>query len=156
MNARQALAALLRESLEYRQFVKQCCETSALRLRAQAWQFRVELHDRGHDVDREDLEDALLMLARKVLSESPAAQWDTEWAHELCKGALAHAAALYNELSEEEQGTADLEAAEAEWVDRCNAAAETNDPAAFRAAVKGWERALVEALESTRTRPGAA
>lgn len=156
MNVRQALAALLRDSLEYRRFFKRCCETSAFRLRAQAWQFREELAHRGHIVSSEDLEDALLILARKVLPETPAAQWDTEWAHELCKGALAHAAALYNELSEEEQGTADLEAAEAEWVDRCNTATEANDPAAFRAAVKGWERALVEALESTRTRPGAA
>jgi hypothetical protein len=156
MNARQALTHLLRESIEYRRFFKRCCETSAFRLRAQAWQFKEELHDRGHEVDRENLEDALLMLARKVLPDTPAAQWDPEWAHELCKGALGHAAALYQELSEEEQGAADLEAAEAEWVDRCNAAAEANDPAAFRAAVKGWERALVEALESTRTRPGAA
>jgi hypothetical protein len=156
MNARRALAELVKTSPEYRSFFRRCCETSAFRLRAQAWQFREELAERGHVVDSEDLQDALLMLARKVLPKTPAAQWDPDWAHELCKGALGHAAALYQELSEEEQDAADLEAAEAEWVDRCNAAAEANDPAAFRAAVKGWERAHVEALESTRTRPGAA
>jgi hypothetical protein len=37
-----------------------------------------------------------------------------------------------------------------------NAAARANDPAVFRAAVKGWERVHVGAVEETRTRPGAA
>jgi hypothetical protein len=156
MSAERVLANLLRESPEWRRFFKRCCEAGTERLCAQAWQFRAALRERGEWVGREDLEDALLALARKVLPETPAAQWDPEWAHRLCKRALTRPAALYSELSEEEQDAADLEAAEAEWVDRCNAAAEANDPAAFRAAVKGWERALVEALESTRTRPGAA
>jgi hypothetical protein len=156
MSARRALADLVKTSPEYRGFFRRYCENSAEHLCAQAWQFRNELRQRGEWVEPEDLEDALLALARKVLPRSPAAQWDKEWAHELCKGALAHAAVLYGELSEEEQDAADLEAAEAEWIDRCNAAAEANDPAAFRTAVKGWERALVEALEATRTKPGAA
>jgi hypothetical protein len=156
MSASKALAVLLKASPEHRAMFRRCCETSTERLCAQAWQFRAELRTRGELVGREDLEDALLALARKVLPETPAAQWDTEWAHRLCKVALTRPAALYSELSEEEQDAADLEGAEAEWIDRANAAAEANDPAAFRAAVKGWERALVEALEATRTKPGAA
>jgi hypothetical protein len=156
VSATKALADLLRESPEYRRLFKRCCETSTERLCAQAWQFRADLRDRGQWVEVEDLEDALLTLARKVLPDMPAAQWDPEWAHELCKGALAHAAALYGEHSPEEQEAADLAGAEAAWVDKANAAAEVNDPAAFRAAVKGWERALVEELEGMRTSPGAA
>jgi hypothetical protein len=156
MNARRALAELVKASPEYRAFFRRCCEASAERLCVQAWQFREELHRRAHEVEAEDLEDALLALARKVLPETPAAKWSTEWGHELCKRALGHAAALCGELSEVEQDAADLERAEAEWIDQANAVAENNDPAAFRAAVKGWERALVEELEATRTRPGAA
>jgi hypothetical protein len=156
MSAERVVADLLRESPEWRRLFKRCCESGTERLCAQAWQFRDELGQRDEWLERAALEDALLTLARKVLPGTPAAQWDTEWAHELCKGALAHAAALYSELSEEEQDAADLEVAEAEWIDRCNAAAEANDPAAFRAAVKGWELALVGALEATRTKPGAA
>jgi hypothetical protein len=156
MNVRRALAELVKTSPEYRAFFRQCCEAGTERLYAQAWQFREELHERGHEVGAEDLEDALLALARKVLPETPAAKWEPEWGHKLCKGALSHAAALFGELSDEEQDAADLERAEAEWIDRANTAAENNDPAAFRAAVKGWERALVEELEGVRTRPGAA
>jgi hypothetical protein len=97
-----------------------------------------------------------LELAKKTIEETPAAKWKPEWAHELCKDALGQAAVLYGELSKEEQDAADLESAEAEWEDRANAAAEANDPDAFGAAVKGWERALVETLNATRLIPGAA
>ena len=156
MNTRRALAELVKTSPEYRAFFRQCCEAGTDCLCAQAWQFREELHARGYEVGAEDLEDALLALARKVLPETPAAKWEPEWGHKLCKSALSHAAALFGELSDEEQDVADLERAEGEWIDRANMAAENNDPAAFRAAVKGWERALVEELEGVRTRPGAA
>ena len=156
MNARRALADLMKTSPEYRAFFRRCCETGTVRLCAQAWQFRQELRRRGEWVDPEDLEDALLALARKVLPESAAAKWDASWAHELCSDALAQAVALYGELPPEAQDAADLESAEAEGIERMNQAAAENDPAAFRAAVEGWERALVEALEATQTRPGAA
>ena len=156
MSARRALAELMKASPEYRALFRRCCEAGAERLCAQAWQFRKELRRRGYWVDPEDLEDALLALARKVLPESPAARWSPEWAHELCREAVAQAVALYGELPPEAQGAADLKGAEAEWIECMNAAAEANDPAAFRAAVMGWERALVGALEATQTRPGAA
>ena len=80
MNATRAVADLIRESLKYRRFFKQCCETSAFRLRSQAWQFGEELLDWGQPFSHEDLEDALLTIARKVLPETPAAAWDVEWA----------------------------------------------------------------------------
>jgi len=156
MSAGRVVADLLRSSPEWRRLLKRCCETSSFRLRSQAWQFRAELQRRGEWVGPEDLEDALLSLARKVLPATPAAKWDAEWGHQLCRDALAQAVALYGELPPEVQGAADLEGAEAEWIERMNAAAEANDPAAFREAVKGWERALVGALEATQTRPGAA
>jgi hypothetical protein len=150
MNARQALADLLRESLEYRRFFKRCCETSAFRLRAQAWQFREELRDRGHEVDREDLEDALLMLARKVLPETPAALWDAEWASELCTAALLRVGKRYKALTAEEKAVVDLLSVQDGPHEESNAAAEANDPAAFRAAMRAWERVGVEAIEAAR------
>jgi hypothetical protein len=156
VSATAAVAKHLKASPEWRRFYRQCCEAGALRLRSQAWQFRDELRERGAWFELEEVEDALLAIARKVLPRSAAAQWDPDWGHQLCKDALARAAALYGELSEEERNAADLVGAEAEWIDRANAAVEANDPAAFRAAVKGWERALVEALEGARMRPGAA
>jgi len=45
---------------------------------------------------------------------------------------------------------------EADWIAQMNAAARVNDPAAFRAAVKSWERAGLETLEPVRVRGGAA
>ena len=66
MSARKAIADLLRENLEYRRFFKRCCETSALRLRSQAWQFEDELQNRGQRFANEDLEDGLLTIARKA------------------------------------------------------------------------------------------
>jgi hypothetical protein len=149
MNARQALAELLKASPEWRDFFRQCCETSAFRLRAQVWQFQEELRDRGHEVDRADLEDALLTLARKVLSETPAAEWDPEWASELCTAALLRVGKRYKELTAEEKAVVDLSVQDGPH-EESNAAAEANDPAAFRAAMKAWERAGLEALEGAR------
>ncbi len=78
MRATAAIAELLRSSEEWREFYRSCCETGALRLRAQAWQFRAELRDRGlaghgEPLALADVEDALLEIARKVLPETPAA-----------------------------------------------------------------------------------
>ena len=43
MNARRALAELMKTSPEYRDFFRRCCEAGNVRLRAQAWQFLHEL-----------------------------------------------------------------------------------------------------------------
>jgi hypothetical protein len=88
MKARTALLELFKESSEWRAFFRSCCETSAFRLRSQAWQFHDEVKDRDNQVHVNDVEDALLGLARELLPDALAAQWDEEWAHELCKEAL--------------------------------------------------------------------
>jgi uncharacterized membrane protein YccC len=158
VNTTAALAELLRESAEWRRFFKRCCETGALRLRAQSWQFRTELRARGlmePALGLQDLEDALLAIARKALPESPAARWDTEWADELCDDALARLAEHQSGLSAEERDLLDPEAG-GEWHDRMQRAALENHPAAFRAALRSWERALLEAHEAARSKPGAA
>jgi hypothetical protein len=82
MNARTALLDLFKKSSGWRGFFRSCCETSTSRLRSQAWQFREELKERGHGFLTEEVEDALLGLARELLPNTPAAQWDAEWAHE--------------------------------------------------------------------------
>ena len=149
MSARKAIADLLRDSLEYRRFFKKCCETSAFRLRSQAWQFGDELLDQGERFSLEDLEDALLTIARKVLPDSPAAKWDGEWAAGLTRDALRRLNERQAELSTGELAAVDT-SPEAEWIERMNTAAKANNPPAFRVALKGWERAGLEALEAAR------
>jgi hypothetical protein len=124
-------------------------------LRSQTWQFRDELKDRGIQFQADEVEDALLGLARELLPNTPAAQWDAEWAHELCKDALARLAKAYAGLSTEEKVTLDLSAQEM-WDERMHAAGLANDPPAFRVALKGWERAGLEAMERVRVKGGAA
>ena len=150
VTAHQALIELLKASPEWRRFFRQCCETSALRLRSQAWQFRDELLERrGERFSTEALEDALLTIARKVLPESPAAAWDGQWAAGLTRDALRRLNERQAELSTDELAAVDT-SPEAEYLARMNAAAKANDPVAFRVALKGWERAGLEALEAAR------
>ncbi len=155
MRARTALLELFKDFSEWRAFFRSCCETSVFRLRTQTWQFRNELKDRGNAFQAEELEDSLLGLARNLLPDTPAAQWDAEWAHHLCKDALALLAKRYAELSAQEKDTVDLSAQD-EWDERMHEAGLANDPVAFRAALKSWERAGLEAMEQIRIRGGAA
>jgi hypothetical protein len=155
MKARTALLELFRKSSEWRAFFRSCCETSVFRLRTQTWQFRNELKDRGNAFQAEELEGSLLGLARDLLPDTPAAQWDEEWAHDLCKDVLALLAKRYAELSAQEKDTVDLSAQD-EWDERMHEAGLANDPVAFRAALKSWERAGLEAMEQIRIRGGAA
>ena len=155
MKARTALLDLFKESSEWRAFFRSCSETGALRLRSQAWQFRDDLEGRGHKLQSVEVEDALLGLARELLPDTPAAQWDAEWAHDLCKGALARLAKRYTELSMADENLLDFSAQDV-WDDTMDAAGLANDPAAFRAALEGWQRAGLEAMEQARIRGGAA
>jgi hypothetical protein len=155
MKARTALLELFKKSSEWRAFFRSCCETSVFRLRTQTWQFRNELKDRGNAFQAEELEGSLLGLARDLLPDTPAAQWDEEWAHDLCKDVLALLAKRYAELSAQEKDTVDLSAQD-EWDERMHEAGLANDPVAFRAALKSWERAGLEAMEQIRIRGGAA
>src|SRR5918993_2743101 len=155
MKARTTLLELFKKSSEWRAFFRSCCETSSFRLRSQAWQFHGELNDRGNQLQTDEGEDALLGLARDLLPHTPAAQWDAEWANHLCKDALALLAKRYAELSAQEKDTVDLSAQD-EWDERMHEAGLANDPVAFRAALKSWERAGLEAMEQIRIRGGAA
>jgi hypothetical protein len=132
-----------------------CCESSAFRLRSQVWQFCDELEDRGNAFQVDEVEDSLLGLVRELLPDTPAAQWDAEWAHELCKDALAHLAKRYAELSTADKEAVDL-SGQGVWDDRMHGAGLANDPVTFRVALDGWTRAGLEAMERSRIRGGAA
>src|SRR5215208_7094970 len=155
MKVPTALLELFKESSEWRAFFRSCCETSPSRQRSQAWQFCDELNDRGHKLQAEEVEGSLLGLARELLPHTPAAEWDAEWAHYLCKDALALLAKRYAELSAQEKDTVDLSAQD-EWDERMHEAGLANDPVAFRAALKSWERAGLETMERVRVKGGAA
>jgi hypothetical protein len=126
-----------------------------LRLRSQTPQFRDELKERGYGFLTEPVEDALLGLARELLPYTPAAQWDAEWAHHLCKDALALLAKRYAEFSTAEKEVLDF-SAQGVWDERMHDAGLANDPVAFRVALDGWTRAGLEAMEQIRIRGGAA
>jgi hypothetical protein len=155
MKTRTALLELFKESHEWRGFFRSCCEYSAFRLRAQSWQFRDELGDRGHGFGSEEVEYALLGLARELLPDTPAARWDAEWAHELCKDALARLAQRYAKLSTADKEAVDLSSQDV-WDERMHADGLANDPTAFRTALKGWTRAGLEAMDQIRIEGGAA
>jgi hypothetical protein len=155
MKARTALLELFKDSSEWRAFFRSCCETSPSRLRSQAWQFCDELKDRGHKLQAEEVEDSLLGLARELFPDTPAAQWDGEWAHNICKDALARLAKRYAEFSTAEKEVLDLSVQEV-WDERMHGAGLANDPVAFRMALEGWTRAALEAMELSRIKGGAA
>ena len=155
MKARTALLELFKGSHEWRSFFRSCCETSASRLRTQTWQFREELKERGHGFLTGEVEDALLGLTRELLPDTPAAQWDTEWANDLCKDALALLAKRYAELSTADKAAVDF-SGQGVWEERMLAAGLANAPTAFRVALKGWEGAGLEAMEWVRVKGGAA
>jgi hypothetical protein len=154
MKARTALLELFKDSSGWRAFFRSFCETSPSRLRSQSWQFCEELADRGHRLRAEE-EDSLLGLARELLPHTPAAQCDAEWAHELCKDALALLAKRYAEFSTADKETLDLAVQEV-WDERMHEAGLANDPVAFQVALEGWTRAGLEAMERLRIRGGVA
>ena len=153
MRTSTALLDLFKDDREWRRFFRSCCERSTHRLTAQTLQFREELKGRGHPYPAEEVEDALLGLARELLPESAAAEWDAEWAHALCKDALSRLAKHYTGLSAEEKDALDLSAQDV-WDERMTAAGLDNDPAAFRAALKGWEQPGLEAMKRAQGEGG--
>ena len=155
MKARTAIVELLKTEPDGRQFFKRCCEKGALRLRSKAGQWQDELADRGHNFLLVDVEDALMDLARRFFLETPGAQWDAEWALRLCKDSLARLGEFYANLSEDERDRLDLSGQDAHE-EAMLAAGEDNDTAAFRSALKGWERVGREVLEAARNKEGAA
>ena len=89
------------------------------------------------------------------MPNTPAAQWDAEWACRLCEATLARLNERHASLSAKEKVVVDT-SPETDWIGRMNAAAKANDPVAFRAALKGWERAGLEAVRWVRVKGGAA
>jgi hypothetical protein len=61
----------------------------------------------------------------------------------------------YAELSTADREVLDVSAQDA-WDERMHAAGLANDPAAFREALKGWERAGLNAMEQLHVEGGAA
>lgn len=153
--ARAAVVDLFRSELEWRRSFGKSCQTGAGRLRGFGLQVRDELAERGRRFKREEVEDVLLALAREKLPASLAAEWDPDYASELCKDSLARLAEHYASLSEAERDELDLSGQDAHE-EAMLAAGHANDPAAFRLALKGWERVGLEALENARTGKGAA
>jgi len=149
VRASTAVAGLLRESREWRRFFKSCCQTSALRLRSQAWQFRDELRDRGHDLLLEEAEDVLFELAQQLLPAAPAAEWSA-WAELVCEDALVRLQEHYAGLSPEGKKALDLSRA---WRqdERIVAAGRAEDRAALREAVRGYEQEALMALHNVRS-----
>jgi hypothetical protein len=153
VKATTALLELFKEEREWRQFFRSCSETSTYRLITQTWRFRDELGDRGYHFQTEEVEDALLSLAHELLPDSAAAGWNEDWAHELCKDRLNRLENYCARFFEHE--IVDLSAQET-WDERMCLAAQNNNPAAFRAALKEWEQAGLEAIERARAKGGAA
>ena len=155
VRARTALLDLLKGEHAWRRFFRSCCERGTHRVTTQTSRFREELNGRGHPYPAEEVEDALLGLARELLPESAAAKWDAEWAHGLCKNALFRLAETYHALSAEGKDALDL-AAQHGWDERMATASLDNDPAAFRAALMGWEQAGLDAMNHSQLKGGAA
>ena len=149
MKVRCAVVELLKSEPEWRRFFKQCCETSPLRLRSQAWQWRDELLARGEVFALPNIEDALMGLARNFLPKTPAAEWDTGWADMLTGYALARMQEHYARLSATDKDALDLSFQDP-YEEAMYVASEENDPAAFREALKEWERVGLEALDKVR------
>ena len=154
MNTKTALVELLKGNRELRVFFKGCCETSAFRLRAQAWQIRAELAERGRVASLEAVEDSLCELARDLFPDCPAADFVT-WAGLLCGDAVARLGERFADLSPEEKDAVDISAA---WErnDEIIAACEVEDLAALREALRSYEREVLKALARSREESGAA
>jgi hypothetical protein len=148
MRATTAVSGLLKERREWRRFFKSCCQTSALRLRSQAWQFRDELRNRGDVLPVEEAEDALFDLAQKLLPAAPAAEWSA-WAELVWEDALARLQEHYAGLSPEEREALDLSRV---WKqnEHIVAASRAEDRAALREAVRGYEQEALAGFRSIR------
>ena len=68
---------------------------------------------------------------------------------------LARLAKAYLGLSAAENDAWDLSAQDV-WDERMHAAGDKNDPAAFRAALRCWERAGLDAIKGVKVRGGVA
>jgi hypothetical protein len=135
VTARSLLVGLMRGSEEWRYFFRQCCETSGLRLRSQARQWRRELRDRGQEVSLEDLEDALSDLARELMPGSPGTVWDGVWQREMLEKAEGYAQERMAELPSELRGAVDVRS---DLLTEVGRAAAERSRVCYRAALRAW------------------
>jgi hypothetical protein len=154
MRTKTAIVELLKGSRDLRMFFKGCCNTSAFRLRSQAWQFRDELAERGHVASLREVQNTLFELARDLFPESPGADF-VSWAGLLCGDAMARLGEHYSNLGPEEKEAVDLSAAW-ETNDEIVAACEAEDLDALRAALRSYEVEALDAIGAARERSGAA
>jgi hypothetical protein len=73
IDSKKLIEKLIHKSREWDQFFVMSCEGGPDYLTTQAEQWRDELADRGYQVERTDVEDALLELASELCPDSPAA-----------------------------------------------------------------------------------
>ncbi len=144
VGVRAGVEALLRDSAEWRYFFRQCAETSPLLLHSQAWQWREELRDRGHDVALEDLEDALSDLARELLPDSPGARWDPTWEREMMERAERYAEEKMEELPEERRAAVDVRS---DLLANVGRAAAERSRVRYREALRAWCRGVKEGVD---------
>ena len=154
MRTKTALVELLKGSRDLRIFYKRCCNTSASKLRSQAWQFRDGLAEIGCVAPLDEVQDSLFELAQSLFPDSPAADFSA-WAELLYRDALARIQEHYTTLSANQKDAMDLSRAW-ECNGRMEAAARDEDLPAFRRAVSAYEREALRALETARERSGAA
>lgn len=131
----QRLREMLDSGPEWGAFFGRRCETSPFRLRAQCWQFGEGLRDRDLSADRprhEDLEDALLDLARERYPDEPGGRWDPLHAAELAAKAMRYLAENFPEA----EGAEELHP----LMDAAHEAAVRGDHAGYRAALRGYAR----------------
>ncbi len=154
LHVHSSVVELFRGDKDWRMFFAKCCKESPERLRSGAKQVRDELADRGQRFDLEEVEDVLLTLAREKLPDSPGARWDADHASQLCKDSLARLGKFYARLPDGERAQLNLGGQEPHETAMLKAGQE-NDPAAFRAALKGWEVVGLEAFEKASSKKGA-
>jgi len=143
MGARTAVLELLRESPEWRQFFRKCCETSSFRLRSQAWQWRTETRDQGEELSLEDLQDVLSDLGVELMPDSPGAEWDIDWEREMLERAKRYVEEKMEELPRESRATVDVCSDLLANVGR-SAAEKTR--VRYRAALRAWCQAVKHAI----------
>lgn len=83
-------------------------------------------------------------------------EWDIEQAGELATDAVCHLGQHYRTLSEQEREVLDLDRFIGPWEARIDDAAQAGDLEGFQEALRGYMRAGGRAIESARTKAGAA
>jgi hypothetical protein len=91
----------------------------------------------------------LLVASRRRLQEALAAVWDPAWADRLCRAASERLQRQYRTLPEVQRARLDHFALDP-YESRMVGAGEDNDPLAFQATLKNWERVSLEALRRIR------